>query len=84
MANLRKHGLLLAVASIAAQGIREGVGNDHRLEAYVIDALQGLTLLEIRDMLLIAADAQNKAKAAPEADRSRVFTENLRRMDANV
>lgn len=76
--NLRSHGLHMAVASLAAQGIRNGLGNGTRLEAYVLEALQGLTLLEIRDMLQTVVAAQNDAKGLPLATSAEVFANSLR------
>ena len=76
--DIRKHGLHMAVASIAARGIREGYGRGTKLEAYVLEALQALTILSIRDMLLTVSAAQRDAKGVPLSFQADAFAEALR------
>lgn len=76
--DIRKHGLHMAVASLAARGIREGRGRGTELEAYVLESLQALTLLNIRDMLLTVSAAQRDAKSAPLSSQADAFAEALR------
>ena len=64
--DLRKHGLTFAVASIAAQGKREGYDTPDQMVAYVLNALQSITVVEIRDMVESVVRAQIAADGDPQ------------------
>ena len=77
--DLRKHGLLMGVAGVAAQAKREGHDTAAKMIGYVLESFQNLTALEISDMLDIIVAAQNKAKALHPSKQAAAFADAISR-----